>query len=208
MAIPTDLIVQQWMSPAFPVGGFAYSHGLETFAPDMDAPGLEAWLSDILTHGAGWSDAALMAAIFQGHDVQDVDDLARALAPSSERLLETTQQGAAFAQNVNAVWGLTLPPLCYAVALAAAAQQMDVAPGRLIPLYLQTFVSTLTQAAIRLSIVTPTQAQKITQRLAVTCMDVAKTAETSDLADIGSAAFLVDIASMRHEALQPRIFRS
>src|SRR5271154_1610726 len=56
-----------WLSPAFPVGAFAYSHGLEwaVEAGDVvDARSLEAWLVDLLGFGAPRSDAILFAAAF------------------------------------------------------------------------------------------------------------------------------------------------
>jgi urease accessory protein len=53
-----------FLSPAFPVGGFAYSHGLERAVHDgllPDADALREWLSDLIAHGSGWNDAVLFA---------------------------------------------------------------------------------------------------------------------------------------------------
>uniref|UniRef100_UPI00296E387A urease accessory protein UreF n=1 Tax=Xinfangfangia pollutisoli TaxID=2865960 RepID=UPI00296E387A len=91
------LALVQYLSPAFPTGGFAYSHGLEQVIAEgtvRDAAALEAWLSDVLRHGAGWQDAVLLAlTLREGADPAALADLARALAPSSERLRETEEQG-------------------------------------------------------------------------------------------------------------------
>ena len=56
-----------WFSPGFPVGAFAYSHGLEwaVEAGDIvDAQSLEAWLVDLVEYGAPRSDAFLFSAAF------------------------------------------------------------------------------------------------------------------------------------------------
>ena len=57
-----------WLSPAFPVGAYAYSHGLEwaVEAGDVvDAASLEVWLVDLLAFGAPRSDAILFVAAFR-----------------------------------------------------------------------------------------------------------------------------------------------
>ena len=68
------LTLMQWLSPAFPVGAFAYSHGLEKVIADgtvRDAPTLQQWLSDLLTHGSGRADAILLAAAYSTEDPSD-----------------------------------------------------------------------------------------------------------------------------------------
>src|SRR5689334_11496461 len=50
-----ELPLLLWLSPAFPVGAFAYSHGLEwaVAAGDItDAASLGGWLRDLLDFGA------------------------------------------------------------------------------------------------------------------------------------------------------------
>src|SRR5271166_736624 len=52
-----------WLSPAFPTGGFAYSHGIEwaVEAGDItDGDTLRDWLAELLAHGAPRSDAILL----------------------------------------------------------------------------------------------------------------------------------------------------
>ncbi|WP_370223028.1 urease accessory UreF family protein [Pararhodobacter marinus] len=98
------LCVTQWLSPAFPTGAFAYSHGLERVIATgtiRDAATLEDWLTGILLHGAGWQDAVLLAqGLRAGTDLDALDALARALAPSAERLKETLDQGAALSRTI------------------------------------------------------------------------------------------------------------
>src|SRR5271157_3202849 len=128
-----------WLSPAFPVGSFAYSHGLEwaVEAGDVhDARSLGGWLVDLLSLGAPRADAILFAAAFRAAEagdwtaLLDVNALAVALGASAERRLETTAQGAAFVAAARGPWDCEplrrLEPateggVAYPVAVAAAA---------------------------------------------------------------------------------------
>ncbi|WP_281843184.1 urease accessory protein UreF [Sinisalibacter aestuarii] len=208
----TDLLtLAQWLSPAFPVGAFSYSHGLEAAFHAgwiSDADSLEAWLADLLTHGAGRSDATLLAAAYRGKmPLGEIDEIARAFTPSAERLLETAAQGQAFAEVVGAVWGAELDGLTYPVALGAAARE-GLPLGLTLTLYLQAFTSNLIAAAQRLGPIGQTEGQRILHRLSPLIEATAEAATPGDPDSLASAAFLADIASMRHETQYSRIFRS
>ena len=107
MAITTEprqlLQLLAFMSPAFPIGSFAYSHGLE-WAIDNRAvtstDGVREWIESLLAHGSGWNDAVLFAAAFDANHVarQEIDELALALVASRERALETSDLGQSFAK--------------------------------------------------------------------------------------------------------------
>ena len=91
------LTLVQWFSPGFPVGAFGYSHGLEWEIESgavTDAGAVQSWVADILAQGSGRSDAILLSCAWRADpaELDDLDDLARALAPSSERLAETEQR--------------------------------------------------------------------------------------------------------------------
>ncbi len=93
-----------WMSPAFPIGGFAYSHGLEFAIDDRrvtDAATLRQWIENVLTRGSGWNDAVIFARCWD-EDAGALNDLALAIAGSRERYLETTGLGNAFLQAASA----------------------------------------------------------------------------------------------------------
>ena len=205
------LTLSQWLSPSFPVGAFAYSHGLETGIASGQvhtAETLYEWLSDICIHGAGSSDLVLLKAAHTGHPLDELDVMARALCPSAERLKETDLQGAAFVQTVNAVWHLNLPALTYPVAVGAAAAAREIPLDLTARLYLQAFLANLTSAAVRLVPLGQTDGQAVIARLAPQIEQTATRALQTPLSALSSAAFAADIASMRHEALQPRIFRT
>ncbi|APH70963.1 urease accessory protein UreF [Aquibium oceanicum] len=111
------LRLMAWLSPAFPVGSFSYSHGLERAVQDGQVAGpdgLGAWIEALVTQGSAWNDAALFAESWRragaGGDVGDIVALAEALAGSRERHMEATLQGGAFVQAAQA-WGAALAPV-------------------------------------------------------------------------------------------------
>jgi urease accessory protein len=212
VTIMTDpyLTLHQLFSPAFPIGGFAYSHGLETCVQEgsvRTAQQLQDWLCVILESGTGWSDAVLMAQAFYG-DAAELAALALALSPSSERRQETMLLGTAFASTVSQVWGVDLLELPYPVAAGCAVARIDLPRGPAIRLYLQNFMGNLVGAGVRLIPLGQTDGQRVLAALTPLCTALADRAMTATLDDIGGFAPLVDIASMRHETLYSRLFRS
>lgn len=210
MPMTTDhlLTLTQWLSPAYPVGSFAWSHGLEqavTAGQVTDAARLQDWLSVALEHGSGRTDAILLRAAHRG---EDVAELAAALAPSRERRMETLQQGAAFAAITRAVWGLELRDAAYPVVVGQAAGRMGLPVVPVAQLFLFSFASNLTQVAQRLLPLGQTNGQIVLAALAPLCHRLGQEAAVLGVDDIGSGAFAIDIASMRHEMQEPRMFRS
>ncbi|PUB18600.1 urease accessory protein UreF [Yoonia sediminilitoris] len=205
------LTLTQWLSPAFPVGAFAWSHGLERAVSAghiTQIHHLADWLTDVLARGAGRTDAILLHQAHLGDDLDALADLAAALAPSRERRAETLQQGAAFAATTRAVWGLDLPDMAYPVAVGRAAGLMDMDAVPVAQVWLQAFASNLVQAATRLMPLGQTAAQKIVHDLQPLCVQIGQETANATLDDIGSATFAVDIASMQHATQHTRIFRS
>jgi urease accessory protein len=211
MHIDHLLTLAQWLSPAYPIGAFAWSHGLERAVQRgdvCDSDGLRNWLTDVLAHGAGRTDAIFLCVAHGTEDVTEVAALAAVLAPSAERRMETLQQGAAFAATTRAVWGLDLPDMAYPVAVGRAAGLMGLPVEAVAQVWLQCFASNLVQASQRLMPLGQTEGQRILAALAPSCRDIGAQAAQSGLGAIGSSNFAVDIASMQHETQRPRIFRS
>ncbi|MFN3890812.1 MAG: urease accessory protein UreF [Beijerinckiaceae bacterium] len=220
----TDIALFAWLSPSYPVGAFAYSHGLEWAieAGDVrDAATLRAWIEVILDHGSGRNDAIIFAAAFRaaaaGESISGIAELGCALAASSERRLETLQQGAAFLSATRAAWpngrleavsreigANTAYPVCFAA--AAAAHGMALRPA--LDGYISAFASNLVSAAVRMSVVGQTAGQGVIAQLAPVAKHVAEFAETSTLDDLGGAAFRADLSSIHHETQYSRLFRS
>lgn len=208
------LILAQWLSPAYPVGAFAWSHGLETAVAEgaVDGPeALQDWLGAILAHGAGRSDAILLAAAHRAATPQalaEVAALAAAFAPSRERRAETLAQGAAFAATTRAVWRLDLPDMAYPVAVGRAAALLGMPLLPVAQLWLQAVAGNLVGAAQRLMPLGQSRAQGILAALSPLCATVAAQALREGPEDLGGAVFMADIAAMRHEVQEPRLFRS
>ncbi len=216
-AMPTEraiLTLAQWFSPAYPVGAFSFSHGLEAAVLEgriENIAALESWLSALLLQGSGRQDVILLAAAFHARDnaeTHEVNALAEALAPARERLLETRTQGAAFAQITAAVHRVQLDGFCYPVAVGRAANLADMPLALCAQMYLQALISNLVSAGIRLGCCGQTDGQKLVSRLNDLCVSVANTAIGQGLAELGSGCIALDIAAMKHETLYSRIFRS
>ena len=102
-----------WLSPAFPVGAFSYSSGIEWAVESgdiTDEASLQAWLMVMLTQGGGYCDAVLFAqahraVVSEDYDaLREVVELAAVFTPSKERHLETTAQGNAFVEAARTAW--------------------------------------------------------------------------------------------------------
>lgn len=205
------LTLTQCLSPAFPTGAFAYSHGVEMgihWGWITDAADLEAWLQDCLTHGSGRTDAIWLRLAYAAKDPQDVDAMARSFTISHERLREADRQGAAFIGTVNAVWSLTLPKALLPIAVGHTARHLDLDLETTVALFTQSFVANIVSAAIRLSPIGQTGGQQVIQALQETCLTVAEDTRGATMQDISGSAFLSDIAAMTHETLEPRLFQS
>ena len=208
-----------WLSPAFPVGSFSYSHGLESAVAEglvSDATALRDWIEALIRRGSGWNDAVLLAeAARLAHadgDLAAVAELAEALAGSAERHRESQLQGAAFLRAASA-WdhGILgrLPPDCaYCVAIGAVSGHHGVPIAPALEAFLQAFATNLVQAAIRLGVLGQEAAVACIAALEDTIIDVARCAARSTLDDIGGCTFVSDVAAMRHEVQYSRLFRS
>ena len=203
-----------WLSPAYPVGAFAFSHGLEqaVAAGDIvDAATAANWIETCLRHGSGRNDAILLAQAWKAADradVLEVNALACALAASSERFVETTMQGAAFMRTTGAVWDSDKTPLAYPVAVGSEAKRHGIGLEPTLSLYLHAFVGNLVSACVRLVPLGQTEGQQITASLFGAMDAVAVEAGQATLDDIGGCAFRSDLASMAHETKYSRLFRS
>lgn len=208
----TDILtLTQWLSPAYPVGAFAYSHGLEAAIGAgwiKDDAELQDWLGDILTDGSGRNDCILLKAAHNEQvPLEDINAAGLAFAASVERRRETTLQGAAFVKTTAAIWGVNETDLIYPVAIGAAASKQYIDPTLACAMFLQATMSNLIAAAQRLMPLGQTEGQAILMALTPTCQTIAQDA-TATLDDLSSCAFLSDIASMQHETQSPRIFRT
>ena len=220
MATNPTLALFVWLSPAFPVGAYAYSHAIEwaVEAGDVhDAPSLARWLEDLADHGAPRLDVALFAAAHRAAGdaaaLVEVNALAIALAGSLERRLETTAQGTAFLAAARAAWPCaTLEtftgPAAYPVAVGAAVAGHRIALADAAPAFALSLFGNLVSAATRLGAVGQTDAQKLIAALTPRLAAMAVEACAQEPEALGACAFRSDIAAMKHETQYSRLFRS
>jgi urease accessory protein len=208
-----------FMSPAFPVGGFAWSAGLESAIAEgivTDATTTRNWLEGLLQHGGLHTDAILLCEAHRnGADAAHLAELAElclALTAASERQEELRQMGDAFVKAAGA-WPLKPPaplpaPCPYPVAVGAIAAAHGIAAHDAVLAFLAAQVQAQISVAVRLVPIGQIAGLEILAALEAAIAALTDFARTATLDDIGTIAYGADIAQMRHETLPTRIFRS
>lgn len=211
-----------WLSPAFPTGGYAYSHGVEWAVETgdiRDADTLFSWLSDVLRHGSGRTDTILLRHAHRA--AGDLDtlaalvELALATSASRERRLEAIGQGNAFKAAIRA-WNTTLladltdrvGDIPYALAVGALAGISGIEEDLVAFGVLQAFAANLISAAVRLVPLGQTAGLAVLARLEPVVLSVGHETRCATLDDLGGFCFRSDIAALRHETQYTRLFRS
>jgi urease accessory protein len=215
-----------WLSPAYPVGAFSYSGGLEwaVEAGDVrDAESLQHWLAVVIGAGGGFCDAVFLVhaheAVTSGDDaaLRAIAELAAAYTPSKERHLETTAQGRAFLEATRAAWPCAAldrllavwdGPMAYPVAVGVAAAGHGIAVEPCVAAFLQAVAANLVSAGVRLVPLGQTAGQRVLAALEDGITATARRALATPLDEVGGAAFRADLATMRHETQYTRLFRS
>lgn len=220
MASPVALVrLMTWLSPAFPVGAFSYSGGLEQAVSDgdvSDAATLRDWLASLLSHGALWNDAVLFAeahrAAGERARLAAVAELAEALSGSAERHRETMLQGEAFLTAASSwphpVLEMLGAAAAYPVAVGAISGGHGIPAEAALAAYLHAVASNLVSVAIRCGVIGQRDGVVTLAGLEARIIDLAASGAASTLDDLGSATIRADIASLRHETLPTRLFRS
>jgi urease accessory protein len=215
-----------WLSPAYPVGAFSYSGGIEwaVEAGDVgDAASLERWLAVMIGEGGGFCDAVFLVhahrAAAAGDDaaLRAVAELAAAFAPSKERHLETTAQGRAFLDTTRAAWlcaaldrlmAVWDGPVALPIAVGTAGAGHGMPLALVLHACLQAMAANLVSAGVRLVPLGQTDGQRVLAALEPVVAATAERALVTALDEVGSASFRADLASMRHETQYTRLFRS
>jgi urease accessory protein len=205
-----------WLSPAFPTGAYAYSHGLEWAIEThdiRDGQSLRGWLDAVIAHGSARTDTILLRHAHRAANdpraLQDITALALATAASRERYGEALSQGRAF---LRAAAGWVVPELPedtpYAVAVGAMAGAHDIDEDSTASAYMQTFASNLISAAVRLVPLGQTTGLQTLAALEPIILRTATATRETTIDDLGGCAFRSDLAAMRHEIQYTRLFRS
>ncbi|WP_371864065.1 urease accessory protein UreF [Ciceribacter naphthalenivorans] len=217
---PLGLVrLMTWLSPAFPVGGFAYSGGLESAVVEGHVTGvtdLAVWIETLLHAGSLRNDVILLAEGYRacGDPVrlQETVALASALSATAERYHEATGQGDAFLAAASAwpqhVLSVLGPGTPYSVAVGAVAMANGIALGDTLAAFLQAQCGQLVSAAIRLGIIGQSHGVAILAGLEPAILQQARLTVDLGLDDLGSATVTADLLSMRHETQYSRLFQS
>lgn len=218
-----------WFSPAFPIGAFGYSHGLEAAAECglvRDRDTLRGWIATILTRGTGRMDADILrdahraAAARNLRALLAVNRLGLAFRATSEMALETAAQGEAFVATCRAAWPDPLldrwaekleevgETVCHPAAAGAATGCAGIPLEQALTGYLQAMTANLVSAGMRLGIVGQTDGQRVLAVLEPILGTAVASALTRDAGAFGGAAIAVDLVSIAHETQYTRLFRS
>jgi urease accessory protein len=216
-----------WLSPAYPVGAFSYSHGLEYAVEEKlvrDRDTLVDWLTTAVEVGAGHVGGALLAESWRAaaetdtRRLEEVAALAAAWRSSSETALESEAQGAAFLSATRAAWPHPLldrlvperrgGPIVLSVAVGATCACHDIALLPALTAYLHSFMSNLVSAGVRLIPLGQSDGQLAIAALEPVIERSARRCAQIPLDEVGSAALMLDWCSMRHELQYTRLFRS
>ena len=202
-------VLFSWFSPSFPIGSFNFSHGLEA-AVEMkfihDSFTLENWISNLITDGSGKTDVILLSNAYRG---KNINELALALCPSKERWIESIKLGKSFSKNIRDNWSYNIEDdLAFPVALGKAGSFFSIPLDQLLIIFLQSFASNLITFGMKHIPLGQSAGQKILINLIPVIQAQSMKYKNYDIKDIGSSAFISDLASMYHENLKNRIYQT
>ena len=208
MADLDRLRLTQVLSPAFPIGSFAHSQGLEwaiATGAVRDGAGMEAWVAAVIQRGSGFADAVFLSMGRQpGADFVALADLYAAYIPSSGRQLEAAELSRGF----RALTDASAADLPYVLVLAKETASIQVPEVEVLGLYLQSLAVQLLSVAVRFMPMGQAEAQRILAALAPVIADAAQRASGAGEEALFTFTPGADIAAMAQEHMETRIFRS
>ena len=230
--MPNDMVdplyrLLAWLSPAYPIGAFSYSHGVETAVEEgfiTDRVSLVGWLQTVLTDGTGRVDGALFAAAWRAADAKDwktfdaIAERAAAWRGTSEMALESRQQGGSFLSITKNAWkhpdldaahARLAGEIALPVAVALASAVHGIALEMALSGYLHAFTANLISAALRTVPLGQSDGQLALAALEAYVNQTARAAmAVQSLDEVGTATPLLDWCSLKHETQYTRLFRS
>lgn len=219
----------QLSSSALPVGAYSYSEGLESLVHDGSLSNRDAlgeWIRGELRWGSIRMEGAIAHRIHQAASQQDIDRITYwnqwlSAARDSEELREQNwQMGRALTRLVLNLDGEQItpdmrqllsqgqPPVNFATAFAIAAAHRHIPPDSMLLGYLHSWASNLIAAGIKLIPLGQTEGQQLLSALHSDIGHTVQTAMTLSDDDLASCTWGLAIASMTHETLYSRLFRS
>ena len=200
-------ILHLWFSSSFPIGSYAYSHGLEAIIDDRlinNKNDVLEFIKSILFEGTCRNEYIFIKAAYSGIDI---NDLVLASCASKERQLETLKMGDAFRKIMSESWGYTIDnKTAFPVCVAQAGIKFNIAFDDLVDFYIQSFISNLISMCVKHIPLS----QKDGQDCMVSFLGMMKsfhdTMKDYSLDNLRSSMFCADIYSMKHENITSRIY--
>ena len=211
MTLDTEqmLILQNWFSPAFPVGAFSYSGGLETAIARSDVydrDSLAGWLRQTLLHGSIFIDTVFLRSAMDG---EGVNEQCLALCAGAERFQETSELGTAFSRVMRDTQVIDLPAgLAYPVSVGIAARHLGLAREATLAAFMQGACMNQISVAVRAVPIVQIDGQACLLSLAPVIEAATRKALATDAEQAGSFALVADLSALEHETSEQRIYRT
>ena len=199
-------ILQIWFSSSFPIGSYAYSHGLEALIDDKKIKNnndVKEFLDALLFYGTLRNDYIFMKSIYKG---EEVNELILASATSKERQIEMIDMGNSFRKIMKDSWELFLPEnTSFIYCLAKAGLHFNIKFDDLIKFYLQSFISNLINVCVKHIPMSQKDGQSLNVIYINQIQDFLNQSDKLTIKDIGTTFFIGDIYAIKHENLDSRI---
>ena len=200
-------ILQIWFSSSFPVGSYAYSHGLEAIIDNKlinNKNDVEEFLNALLFNGTLRNEYIFIKSIYEG---KEINNLILSSASSKERQIEMVDMGNSFRKIMKQSWDFELAEnAAFTYCLTKAAIHFNIKFDYLIKFYLQSFISNLINVCVKHIPISQKDGQKINVIFINKIQDFLQKSEKLNLEDIGSTFFIGDLFSIKHENLETRIY--
>ena len=200
-------ILQIWFSSSFPIGSYAYSHGLEALIDEKkieNKDDVKEFLDALLFYGTLRNDYIFMKSIYKG---EEINELILASASSKERQIEMIDMGNSFRKIMKDSWELSLPEnTSFIYCLAKAGLHFDIKFDDLIKFYLQSFISNLINVCVKHIPMSQKDGQSLNVFYIDQIQEFLTYSDKLTLKDIGSTFFIGDIFAIKHENLDSRIY--
>ena len=200
-------ILQVWFSSSFPIGSYAYSHGLEALIDNKkikNRDDVKEFLDALLFYGTLRNDYIFLKSIYKG---EEINQLILASASSKERQIEMIDMGNSFRKIMKDSWELSLPEnTSFIYCLAKAGLHFDIKFNDLIKFYLQSFISNLINVCVKHIPMSQKDGQSLNVIFINQIQDFLTHSDKLTLKNIGSTFFIGDIYAIKHENLDSRIY--
>jgi len=216
------LALMHLVSPALPIGAYAYSQAQE-YAVDSgwlkEDGALAEWIEGLLRVSVGRLDLPVLSRMYQAWSSDDLtavdhwNDFIRAARETRELLLEDEQLGIALQRllvslELDGASQMLNAPVSYVTQFALAGVRWKIERVDLMQGFAWSWLENQIAAATKLVPLGQTAAQKLLVDIMPCIPGVCRHAEQLGDGELGVGLPALAIASSRHEAQYSRLFRS